>query len=210
MWFDPDEIGLVAAELIAEGIVPDEPARDAFNVHPRPRNDAEPSRLCPRCGVWTQLFNYAYDSNVFLNKCPTCHGLWADKADMQRIAQYLKGNPAVNRYAESLVGAVVKEREPSRLSRLLRSRTLSGSVALIYLLAAGVSGKTDILMRVAIFLILPVSSIWFSDAIGGYTGVMSFPHAAITRKTPGFAIAVAGWILLLMPLLAGVIVAVSM
>ena len=209
MWLDPAEVGPLADELVSEGVVPDEPAQDAFNAHPRPISDADVSRLCPKCGVLTQLFNYAYDSNVFLNKCPTCHGLWVGKADMLRIAQYLKGNPAVNRYAQSLVDAVGKEREPSWASQFLRSRTLSGGVALVYLVAAGVAGKPAVFMKVAIFLILPVSCIWFADAIGGYSGLMSFPRPAITRKTPGFAIAIAGWILLLMPLVVSVIMTMS-
>ncbi len=128
---------------------------------------------------------------------------------MQRIAQHLKGNPAVNRYAQSLVEALVKERESSRAARVLRSRHLSGTVAIIYLVATGMAGDPATLMKVAMFLILPVSCIWFADAIGGNTGLMSFPRPAITRPTPGFAIAFAGWILLLMPLVVEVIVAMS-
>jgi Zn-finger nucleic acid-binding protein len=209
IWFDADEIGPVVGELVSQGVVPDQPARDAFNVHPKARRDDEPNRLCPRCGVLTQTLNYAYDSNVILNKCPSCRGLWADKGEVQRIAQYLKGNPAVNRYAQSLAEAVVKERAPTWLSRLLRSRLLSGAVALLYLIVAGANGDVASFARVAMWLVLPVACIWYADAMGGYTGLVSLARPAISRPAPGFAIALAGWILLLAPIVACVFAALT-
>jgi Zn-finger nucleic acid-binding protein len=209
IWFDADKLVPVAIELVFNGTIPDQPAQDAFNVHPKLRNEDEPPRPCPKCGISTQVFNYSYDSNIFLNRCPTCHGIWADKGELQRVAQYLRGNPAVNRYAETLFESVIKEREPTRASRLLRSRVLSGTMAIIYLVISGVTGDLAAFVKTAMFLILPIACIWYADAIGGYTGLMSFPRPAITQQTPGFAIALGGWILLLMPIVAVVIFAIS-
>lgn len=38
-------------------------------------------------------FNYSYDSNVFLDKCPDCGGVWTDGGEARLIAGYLKENP---------------------------------------------------------------------------------------------------------------------
>lgn len=40
---------------------------------------------CPHCGVPMHPFNYAGDSGVILDKCPTCGGLWLDNGDFERV-----------------------------------------------------------------------------------------------------------------------------
>jgi len=35
-------------------------------------------------------FNYAYDSNIFLDRCPDCGGIWADAGEMLQVARHLK------------------------------------------------------------------------------------------------------------------------
>jgi Zn-finger nucleic acid-binding protein len=47
-------------------------------------------RICPQCSVGMKQFNYAYDSNIFLDKCPKCGGIWADTGEMMQVAKYLK------------------------------------------------------------------------------------------------------------------------
>ena len=208
IWFDPGELKPVANEMIRQNAVPDQEAKDAFHGRSESTDRDEPKKLCPGCGELTEVFNYAYDSNVFLNKCPTCHGIWADQGEIERVARYLKGNPAVNRYAESLANKVAGDREQGIVSRLLQSRLLSGIVASVYLCAAIATGDARIILNMTICLIFPLACIWFSDAMGSYTGILSFPRPAITRRTPGFFIALAGWVLLLMPLIVGILLAV--
>ena len=208
IWFDPGELKAVANEMIRQDVVPDQEAKDAFHVRSESTDRDEPKKLCPRCGELTEVFNYAYDSNVFLNKCQTCHGIWADQGEIEHVARYLKGNPAVNRYVESLAKKVVSDREQGLVSRLLRSRLLSGIVASVYLCAAIGTRDARTILNMIAYLTLTLACIWFSDAMGSYTGILSFPRPAITRRTPGIFIALAGWILLLMPLIAGIILAV--
>lgn len=57
-------------------------------------------------------------------------------------------------------------------------------------------GGSDWTWRLAIFLILPLACIWFSDAMGGYTGGLG--RGAITSRTPGWFVAFGGWMMLLM------------
>ena len=62
------------------------------------------------------------------------------------------------------------------------SRILSGLIAATYLVVAYMSGDVETACKVGLFLILPPACIWFSDAMGGYTGV-GMGHGAITLTT---------------------------
>ncbi len=48
-------------------------------------------------------FNYAYDSNVILDKCSECGGIWADKGEVERVAGYLKKDPEASAVAQGLM-----------------------------------------------------------------------------------------------------------
>ncbi len=76
-------------------------------------------------------------------------------------------------------------------------------IALAYLFAAyfGSSGETA--FKVGMFLLLPLACIWFSEAMGSYTGSMRGQY--INATTPGGMVAFGGWLLLLMPLIIAVI-----
>lgn len=49
---------------------------------------------CPVCRTEMQKMNYAVDSNVIVDRCPRCHGLWVEKSEIRDLAEFLKGNPA--------------------------------------------------------------------------------------------------------------------
>jgi hypothetical protein len=87
------------------------------------------------------------------------------------------------------------------------NRLLSLVVALSYLVIAYIIGGGEILMKTVLFLVLPMAAIWYGDALGDYTG--TFPSVLstfpITGRSPGSMVTVAGWILLLMPIVAGII-----
>ncbi len=88
----------------------------------------------------------------------------------------------------------------ARVSQL-KSKIASIIVAAIYITMILVVGEKRDVFNLIIFLILPMSFIWFSKAMGDYTG-SSFGgfRPAITERSPGCAIAFMGWILLLMPI----------
>ena len=76
------------------------------------------------------------------------------------------------------------------------SRILSLLVAATYVVIALLAGAGFETIKIAVFLVLPLACIWFSDAMGDYTGVAG--GGPMTR-TPGIIVAVAGWLLLLAP-----------
>ena len=81
------------------------------------------------------------------------------------------------------------------------NRILSAALALIYIVGAFMGGGGEVGCKVLLFVILPLACIWFSDAMGGYTGLtMSMP---ITAPSPGLIVCILGWLLLLLPLIIG-------
>ena len=48
---------------------------------------------CPRDGTQFEIINYAYDSNILLERCPSCEVLWIKQNQLSALAQFLKGNP---------------------------------------------------------------------------------------------------------------------
>jgi Zn-finger nucleic acid-binding protein len=63
----------------------------------------ETGRLCPRCRKPMRKFNFAYDSNIILDRCPSCGGIWADRGEVFQMATYIKGNPRLNRLGLSVL-----------------------------------------------------------------------------------------------------------
>ena len=79
------------------------------------------------------------------------------------------------------------------------NRILSALLAVIYIVTAFALGGGGTSGKVVLFVIFPLACIWFSDAMGGYTGLTtSWP---ITATSPGVIVCILGWLLLLMPLI---------
>ena len=63
----------------------------------------ESTRPCPRCSVPMAKLNYAYDSNVLVDRCHTCNGAWVDGNEIKPLAIYTKGNPKLDKLGSSMV-----------------------------------------------------------------------------------------------------------
>jgi hypothetical protein len=77
------------------------------------------------------------------------------------------------------------------------NRVLSAAVAIVYLIAAYVSGGPPLLAKCAMYLLLPMACIWFGEEMGAFTGVMR--GQSIDAESPGCLVAFLGWVLLLLP-----------
>jgi membrane associated rhomboid family serine protease/Zn-finger nucleic acid-binding protein len=71
----------------------------------------EPSRCCPRCGAPLKKINYAYDSNIIVDKCTACDGMWVDRAEVKQLAVYTKGNPKLDKLGVSLAEHVTEQQD---------------------------------------------------------------------------------------------------
>jgi Zn-finger nucleic acid-binding protein len=70
-----------------------------LNIKPREKKYFQPQkierplkddriRLCPQCSAGMKQNNYAYDSNVIIDRCDACEGIWLDNGEMMRLAQF--------------------------------------------------------------------------------------------------------------------------
>jgi len=66
----------------------------------------EKDKFCPKCKKKLQKFNYSYDSNIFLDRCADCGGIWADRGEVVAIAGYLKEDPTTTAIAKSLAESI--------------------------------------------------------------------------------------------------------
>lgn len=86
-------------------------------------------------------------------------------------------------------------------------KLISLLIAIAYLTAAYLQSGGEDAFKCGMFLILPLACIWFSDAMGSFTGVMRGQY--INATTPGCLVALGGWILLLLPFVIGIIAALN-
>jgi hypothetical protein len=82
---------------------------------------------------------------------------------------------------------------------LSKNRLFSAILAAIYVIGAFITVGGEGAFKVLIFLIFPLTCIWFSEAMGGYTGPSG--SSWITAPSPGIIVCILGWIVLLLPAL---------
>jgi len=109
MWLAEGELQQVVHGLLSENKVDYETVQEAYRNKPLIYNRVGmPIRICPKCKTQMHTFNYSYDSNVFLDKCSSCGGIWADKGEIEQVAKYIKGNPKIDKYADAFAGSYAR------------------------------------------------------------------------------------------------------
>lgn len=68
-------------------------------------------------------------------------------------------------------------------------------------------------LKMLFILLIPLGCIFFSDAMGSYTGpagwsISDFGGPWITKTSPGFWVAFVGWLLLLFPMIVGILMTI--
>jgi len=108
-WFDAGEMKEYIEFLLADrDDIPTAPIE--LDKEIPPVDFSRPSRACPRCSHSMKEFNYAYDSNIMLDKCPGCEGIWADRGEIVKLAVHTKGNPKL----EALGKSVAEEKKKAQ------------------------------------------------------------------------------------------------
>jgi hypothetical protein len=82
-------------------------------------------------------------------------------------------------------------------------RFISGVIAILYLIVAYLGGGGKGLLQMTGFLVLPMACIWYSEAMGDFTG--NTGRGFVTSTTPGCIVAFGGWLLLFLPVVVGII-----
>ena len=103
IWVSGEQFHKLAVLVAAEGQV-ESSAKLTFKPRNvlRPEED-DPVRICPQCTLAMREFNYAYDSNIFLDRCEKCKGIWLDPNEIIDIAKHIQYNPEVEALAKSFL-----------------------------------------------------------------------------------------------------------
>ena len=104
IWVAGEQFRALAVKVATEGDVkPDE----KLMFKPRkvivPGRNQKTTRNCPKCHKAMREFNYAYDSNVFLDRCQQCQGIWLDSNEIIDIAKHIQYNPKMHMLGKSLL-----------------------------------------------------------------------------------------------------------
>ena len=76
----------------------------------------EAVRKCPVCGRDMMKMNYMYDSNIILDRCNDCGGIWVDGDEIKKIAEYLKGREFERRLTQPLAKEMREDGEIYKLA----------------------------------------------------------------------------------------------
>ncbi|MBT4792648.1 MAG: hypothetical protein HON90_13830 [Halobacteriovoraceae bacterium] len=53
-----------------------------------PTKELEQKRNCPKCNKKLNTVNYTCDSGIIIDVCPSEHGMWLDKRELEQIQHY--------------------------------------------------------------------------------------------------------------------------
>ncbi len=104
IWADGEQFRALAAKVAADGQVE---SSIKLTFEPRkvilPCRDPDKARICPQCHEPMREFNYAYNSNVLLDRCGKCEGIWLDPNEIIDIAAHIQYNPEAVAFGRTLV-----------------------------------------------------------------------------------------------------------
>ncbi|MCF7907560.1 MAG: zf-TFIIB domain-containing protein [Candidatus Omnitrophica bacterium] len=155
-------------------------------------------RKCPRCNIDMGTFNFSYNSETFLDKCPFCKGIWTDKKDRVDLTKHLEGASEANPYTQVLIEA--KKQFLKR--QVLKRKNVAIGVAAVYLVIAFGFGDKGTGLRLFKFLIVPLAGIFLGQKIDdlikfSFNVPLGIKNIKITL---GEAVVICGWVLLFLPL----------
>jgi len=162
LWFDDGEMESTVASLIRNDQVEDADI-ELHKAITKSRQIDEPLRNCPKCRVELTKFNYAYDSNVILDRCPSCKGVWADGNEINLVASCVKGNPKLDKMGAALADfheekKIVHDMAKQKGAAFSRTRAYPGPIFPIPIGIDNKTGKTPyilcgiMLINIVIFL----------------------------------------------------------
>lgn len=92
IWFDPGELRPFLGTVIENrSDIPHEHTGTSESLVAAKQIENH-GWACPWCDGALEPFNYGYDSNIFVERCPDCEGMWAEREAVMRAASFLKGS----------------------------------------------------------------------------------------------------------------------
>lgn len=118
MWFQNQQF-----QKLVHAVSEDEKVQSSDYINYKPRevkkahDQSEHMRICPECNCVMKEFNYAYDSNILLDKCNNCGSIWADRGETLLAAQHLKTNPKIDAIGASIANDSKSKIETRRMKQ---------------------------------------------------------------------------------------------
>jgi Zn-finger nucleic acid-binding protein len=92
IWFDEGELKKVRTSETEDETI----SEIQGQFVPKPKQEAinEDSKMCPRCNVELYRYNWDMKSDIFLDSCEQCNGMWVDAGELKGMNEYLKNMAA--------------------------------------------------------------------------------------------------------------------
>ena len=130
LWFDEGELKKIA-EMELTDI--EKETLGFSDSSPLPQIDSKQGdNLCPRCANPLREINYMYETNIKVDSCEVCHGLWLDFGELAQIAKYLSEKAQLDekekeKYLEIYKMAKAKAKETEKKIDNAMSENLTSS-----------------------------------------------------------------------------------
>lgn len=99
IWFDKDELGQ-ATKVTQEEIQ----KLESLLENTQQIEKFEDVELnCPTCDLPMMKYRYMYTSNIYIDSCEKCGGIWIDKGELIQIINYLEESSKVDPEREAAV-----------------------------------------------------------------------------------------------------------
>lgn len=122
IWFDDGELKKLQS-------VGDELCLQSLEDQAKPHkdvvvNEGEP-KLCPVCNQRLTPYRYMYSSNVMLDECDDCFGVWVQDGELQKMAEYLdEEQPKIDPAKRQVIAAVSSELQMVTRAKKNRAKSL--------------------------------------------------------------------------------------
>ena len=73
-------------------------------------DENEPIRSCPKCMLAMKKINYACDSNIIIDRCIECGGVWTDKGELKAIGKFIKKDPRATEISKDILESLDRDK----------------------------------------------------------------------------------------------------
>jgi Zn-finger nucleic acid-binding protein len=91
VWLDSGELEKIQESLEHDYSVELQSIHDfAIRAYAMARTNESPARDCPSCGVALDRSEYGYCSQILVDKCRQCRGVWLDREELQALEVFFE------------------------------------------------------------------------------------------------------------------------
>lgn len=90
IWFDDGELKRCQAAGASALVELEEEVKPEIML----LDEHDHSRNCPVCNLRLTTYKYLYTSEILLDECESCYGVWVQEGELQKMAEFLEGERA--------------------------------------------------------------------------------------------------------------------